>query len=551
MTGLRAGVGHLGRYTDVVRLLLRHAGSDAVGHPRTDQEPGTVDEDARALTRDLEAMGPTFIKLGQLLSTRPDLLPPASLEALSRLQDDVAPFPADQAAEIVGSELGVRVSRAFADWDPDPIAAASLAQVHKAALRDGRTVAVKVQRPGIREQVTGDLDALATVTQQLDKHSDAGRHYRFSAFLEEFRRSLLHELDFQREASNLQRLGRDLRDYARLVVPQPIEDYTTSRVLTMDFVEARKVTELGSLGRLELDGVPLADELFGAYLTQILVNGFFHADPHPGNVLLTADERLVLLDLGMVARITPRMQERLVRLLVAVGESRVEETAEATIALGQPRRGLDRARFERRLAELLARVQDVSGGSTHVGTLVMEVSRVAAEEGLGPPAELALLGKTMLNLDEVGHILDPDFDPNASIRRHVGDIMSRRLWREASPGTVLDSVLEAKEFLQELPARVNKIMDTLAEGRFEVVVDAVDEHALMVMFQKVANRVTTGLVLAALILGAALLMRVETEATILGYPALAMILFLAAALSGFGLLVSIAFTDEPRKKRGR
>ncbi|HVM00865.1 MAG TPA: AarF/UbiB family protein [Egibacteraceae bacterium] len=546
----RVTLSHIGRYKDIVQLLLRHAGTDAFKGGGLDEgaDPDDTPPEAVQLAADLEEMGPTFIKLGQLLSTRADLLPPAYLKALSRLQDDVEPFPVEQAEEIVASELGVRLSKAFSDWDPEPIAAASLAQVHKAALRNGRLVAVKVQRPGIRERITEDMDALQTVTEQLDRHTDVGRHYRFSAFLDEFRRSLLRELDFQTEARNLQRLGQDLRDYDRLLVPQPVEDYTTTRVLTMDFVKARKVTELGPLGRMELDGVQLADQLFRAYLTQILVNGFFHADPHPGNVLLTEDDRLALLDLGMVARITPQMQEHLVRLLIAVGEARVEETAEVTMRLGQPRRGFDRERFQRRLAELLARVHDLDAGETHVGTLVMEVSRVSAEEGLRPPPELALLGKTMLNLDEVGHILDPDFNPNASIRRHVGDILSRRLWREASAGTVLDSVLELKEFVQELPGRVNKIMDTVAEGRFEVKVDAVDEQALMVMFQKVANRVASGVVLAALILGAALLMRVETPATIFGYPALAMILFLAAALSGFGLLISIFFTDEHHRR---
>lgn len=550
MKNARSTIDHLGRYKGIVRLLLRYGRSDGV----RDVDGVDIDvraEEAEQLARDLEAMGPTFVKLGQLLSTRPDLLPPPYLEALSRLQDDVAPFPAEEAESVVAAELGVRISRAFSEWEPEPFAAASLAQVHKAALRDGRLVAVKVQRPGIREQVTGDMDALQTVTEQLDQHSEAGRHYQFSAFLDEFRSSLLRELDFQAEARNLQRLGHDLRDYDRLVVPQPVEDYTTSRVLTMDFVRARKVTDLGPLGRMEVDGVELADQLFRAYLTQILVNGFFHADPHPGNILLTDDQRLVLLDLGMVARITPRVQEHLVRLLVAVGESRVEETADVTMSLGHPRRGFDRQRYQRRLAELLARVEDLSAGSLHVGTLVLEVSRLAAEEGLRPPPELALLGKTMLNLDEVGHILDPDFNPNASIRRHVADIMSRRLWRETSTGTLLDTALEAKEFLQELPGRVNKIMDTVAEGRFEVKVDAVDEQALMVMFQKVANRVASGVVLAALILGAALLMRIETAWTILGYPALAMVLFLAAALSGFGLLISIFFTDEHRRRPRR
>jgi ubiquinone biosynthesis protein len=541
--------GKLSRYSDIVRLLLRHARSEGLRGGELDSDAAA--EDAEQLATDLEEMGPTFIKLGQLLSTRADLLPPAHLQALSRLQDGVAPFPAEQVEEIVAEELGVRVSKAFASWDPSPIAAASLSQVHKAQLRDGRPVAVKVQRPGIRRQITADMDALESVADLVDTRTDTGRHYQFTSFLEEFRRSLMRELDFQMEARNLEQLGRDLAEFDRLIVPQPVADYTTGKVLTMDFVAARKVTDVGPLGRLEIDGVTLADQLFQGYLTQILVNGFFHADPHPGNVLLTEDRRLVLLDLGMVARITPRLQERLVRLLLAVGEGRVEETVTATVSIGEPRRGFDRRTFERRLAESVARIDEVAGGTTNIGTLVMEVARISAEEGLRPPPELALLGKTMLNLDEVGHTLDPDFNPNESIRRHAAEILSKRMWQEASPGTMVESLLDVKEFLQELPGRVNRIMDTVAEGQFKVKVDAVDEQQLMVMFQKVANRVASGVVLAALIIGAAMMMRIETEATILGYPALAMLLFLVAAASGFGLLVSIFITDEHRKKRRR
>jgi ubiquinone biosynthesis protein len=541
----------LSRYRDIARLLLRHARSDALTSPAAELDVEETTAEAQRLARDLEEMGPTFIKLGQLLSTRADLLPGPYLEALSRLQDDVAPFPAEQVEEIVADELGVRVSKAFARWDPDPIAAASLAQVHKAALRDGRAVAVKVQRPGIRRQIVADMEALESVADLVDTRTETGRHYQFSAFLAEFRRSLMRELDFQHEARNLERLGRDLEEFDRLVVPQPVMDYTTGKVLTMDFVDARKVTDVGPLGLLELDGVELSNQLFKAYLTQILVNGFFHADPHPGNVLLAADQRLVLLDLGMVARITPSMQEHLVRLLMAVGEGRVEETAQATLAIGEPRRGFDRKQFRNRISDLLARVEDVAAGTTQVGTLVLEVSRISAEEGLRPPPELALLGKTMLNLDEVGHLLDPDFNPNEAIRRHAAEILSRRMWQEASPATLFESVLEAKEFVQELPGRVNRIMDTVAQGEFAVKVDAVDEQQLMVMFQKVANRVASGVILAALIIGAAMMMRIETEATIFGYPAVAMLLFLVAAASGFGLLISIFVTDEHRRKRRR
>jgi predicted unusual protein kinase regulating ubiquinone biosynthesis (AarF/ABC1/UbiB family) len=260
-----------------------------------------TEEDARHLADELVRMGPTFVKLGQLLSTRADLLPEVYLDALSRLRDDVEPMEPCVAEGVVEDELGVRISTAFGSFDPSPIGSASLGQVHRATLRDGRPVAVKVQRPGIRRQALEDMQVIAELAEFLDAHTDRASRLGFGTMAEEFRRSLVGELDYRREAANLTVLGEILADSPRLVVPQPVDDYTTSRVLTMDFVEGRSIDSLGPLGRTELDCEDLADELIGAYLRQVLVHGFFHADPHPGNVLLTPDSRLALVDLGMVA----------------------------------------------------------------------------------------------------------------------------------------------------------------------------------------------------------------------------------------------------------
>ena len=200
----------------------------------------------------------------------------------------------------------MRLSKAFADFDSTPLAAASLGQVHRAQLRDGRPVAVKVQRPGIRQVILEDLEAFSEMATLIDKHTEVGRRFAFHDMLEEFRKTLLRELDYRREALNLVTLANNLRSYQRLVIPQPVDDYTTSRVLTMDYVRGTKITDLSPLARIELDDQALADDLCKAYLDQILVDGFFHADPHPGNLLITDDGRLALLDLGMVARIDPR-----------------------------------------------------------------------------------------------------------------------------------------------------------------------------------------------------------------------------------------------------
>jgi ubiquinone biosynthesis protein len=539
---------HLKRYQEIGWLLMKHGRSDLVQASGLDEvladSPAgqAMAAEAKSLADDLESLGPTFVKLGQLLSTRPDLLPPAYLHALARLQDKVEPFPVADAERIVASELGVRLSKAFAEFEATPMAAASLGQVHRARLRDGRRVAVKVQRPGVRERVLDDLEALEDIGAFLDSHTDVGRRYEFARLLEEFRRSVLRELDYIQEGGNLVTLRRNLASFGRLFVPAPVEDYTTSRVLTMEYVSGTKVTALSPVVVQEVDGAALAEDLVAAYLKQILVDGFFHADPHPGNVLLTEDGRLALIDLGMVARVTPRTQDYLLQLLLSVSEGRPDEASAYTIKLGQPREAFDEPTFRRRVGDLVGQNRDVD--EMEVGRAVLELAWLSADCGLRLPPELAMLGKTLLHLDEIGRRLDPDISPNALVRRHSASIMQQRLVQSMSPGHLLTGLLETKELVERLPERLNRILDYLANNRLEVKVDAIDEARLMAGFQKVANRITVGLLLAALIVGAAMLMKVETSFRILGYPGLAMIFFMLAAAGGVALVATILFKDE-------
>ncbi len=539
---------HLKRYKDIALLLARYGRSDLVS------QPGVVDLDVAAvpadgkpeqLAADLERLGPTFIKLGQLLSTRADLLPPAYVTALSRLQDDVGAFGFDEVERIVESELGVRISRAFREFDNVPLASASLGQVHRAVLRNGRPVAVKVQRPGIRDQVLDDLDALRELAEFADAHTALGKRYGFGAMLEEFRKSMLRELDYQLEARNLETLRDNLSEYPRIHVPSPVADYTTSRVLTMDFIGGRKLTSLGPLAQLEVEGTVLAEQLIGAYLKQILVDGFFHADPHPGNVFLTDAGDIALIDLGMVGRIPGEMQEQLLKMLLAVSEGRGLDVARALQGLAErTEEDLDELTFRRAVGEIVAEHQGVALADIRAGAVVIELSKVAVDNGLRPPPELTMLGRALIALDEVTRTLDPHYDPNEAIRRQAADILRRRVSGTASQGNMFATMLEAKEFVERLPGRVNKVMDALAEGELKLNVRGIDERELMFSVTKLANRLTTGLVIAALIIGAAMLMRVETEATLFGYPALGIVCFLLAATFGVVLLANIWLTDR-------
>src|SRR3954449_9543065 len=545
---------HLKRYGQIAALLAKYGRSDIVKSAGLEQtlaaeQRVTPEESAKAdqLADDLEKLGPTFVKLGQLMSTRVELMPKAYLEELARLQDKVEPFSFDEVEKIVCSELGVRMSKAFSDFDATPMAAASLGQVHKARLRDGRQVAVKVQRPGIRDAMFEDLDAIDEIADFLDNHTTAGKRYEFCQMLDEFRKSLVRELDYRQEANNLTTIGQHLESFPRIIVPEPITDYSSSRVLTMQYVHGKKITDLSPLARMEFDGNALAEELFRAYLQQILVDGFFHADPHPGNVFITDDYRVALIDLGMVGRIMPGLQEQLLQLLLAISEGRGDDAADIAIKIGEQKDDFAEKAFKHRIAEIVAKQQGATVEQMQVGRLVLEVTQVSGESGIRVPAELTMLGKTLLNLDQVGRTIEPDFDPNASIRRNAAQIMQQRLMKSLSPGNLFSGVLEFKDLVQRLPARLNKIIDAIANNDLKVSVDAIDEKTLVVGFQKVANRITVGLIIAALIVGAAMLMRVETSFRIWGYPGLAILLFLAAAAAGVILLINILFYDKGEK----
>jgi ubiquinone biosynthesis protein len=548
---------HLKRYKDITLLFMKYGRSDLVKQAGLEDALGdesslaateSAAPQAEELANDLEKMGPTFVKLGQLLSTRADLLPAPYLASLARLQDKIEPFSFKDVERIVTSELGVRISRAFSEFESTPIAAASLGQVHRARLRDGREVVVKVQRPGVREQIAQDLDALEEIATFLDTHTEMGKRYEFENMLLDLRKSLLRELDYRQEAGNLLSLRENLKGFELLVIPQPIEDFTTSYVLTMEFIQGKKITDLSPLRLMETDGRTLADQLFSAYLKQMLVDGIFHADPHPGNVFLTEDNRIALIDLGMVGRIMSGFQENMLRLLLSISEGRGEEAAEISMRMGEPKMNFDEEMFRRRISDLVAQHRSAALDRIDAGQVVLEITRISADCWFRLPPEFTMIAKTLLNLDQVVYTLEPAFDPNAVIRRRATEIMQQRLLKTLAPGNVFSSLIDLKDFVEKLPVRVNKILDAIGKNEFKIKVDAIEEKVLLEGLQKIANRITMGLVLAALIIGASMLMRVETSFKILGYPGLPMIFFLLAAGGAVALLASIVANDRKVKK---
>ena len=552
---------HLARHGDVLRLLVRHARADLIDQVGLEAELQDLDrsesgnddetEAAEQFARDLEDMGPTFVKLGQMLSTRADLLPPTYLRALERLQDEVEPIDVDRVRAVIEDELGMPSTDAFAHFEAEPLAAASISQVHRARLADGREVVVKVQRPGIAETVRRDLEVLDDLATVVDATTEVGRRFAFVDFLDSFRTSFVAELDFRTEADNLRTFAELLDGSERVSVPKPVDRLVTRRVLTMDFVDGHSVRELSDLRRQEVDGAALADELVRAYIDQILVHGIVHADPHPGNLFLVGNDRLVLIDLGMVARLGHGVRDHLLDLTLAIAEERADDAVRVLEQAGTPLADYDRAHLEVHLAELLGRHAGASLSRLDTGSVLLQLSRACAAADLRPPAELAMVGKALLHLDEVTRCLDPGFVPNDTIVDHTGALLRHQIEAGASRVRAARAALDTARLVENLPRRADRILTDLADGNLRVRVDAIDQDDLLQSLEKIATRVTAGIVLAAMLVGAALAMRIDTEVRLLGAPAVAVVFFVLSSLGGLSLLGHVLVTDRRDRMRRR
>lgn len=550
----------ISRHRDVLRLVVRHARRDLLDQvgleaelqdlDRTDSAGGDHDDDAIRFAADLESMGPTFVKLGQLLSTRADLLPENYLVALRRLQDEVQAVPTAEIRAVIEDELGLPVKDIFAVFHDEPMAAASLAQVHRAQLADGTEVVVKVQRPGLADTVREDLRVLGDLARIVDSTTEIGRRFAFGEFLDSFRTSFVAELDFRTEADNLHAFGELLTGYDRIHVPVPIDRLVTQRVLTMSCVEGIKVTDLSPLARQDLDGHGLADELTRAYIDQILIHGLVHADPHPGNVLLS-DGELVLLDLGMVTRLGHRVRRHLLDLTLAIAEQRADDAVEVLREAGTPLADFDANHLETHLAELLSRHSGATMNRIDTGSVLLALSRACAAADLRPPAELAMVGKALLHLDEVTRCLDPDFVPNDTVEDHAGKLLRRHVEGDVSKLRAARTALDMGRLLEGLPRRADRVLTDLADGKLRFTVDAIDQDELLRGMEKIATRVTAGIVLAAMLVGAALAMRVETDVRLFGLPALAAVFFILAGIGGMVLVAHVFVVDRRDRMRRR
>ncbi|MDX1543326.1 MAG: AarF/UbiB family protein [Christiangramia sp.] len=541
------------RYYKFIHFMLKYWNSDLFRQTTSaamdealqeEDDEHQFDQTPEELVEDLKDMGPTYIKLGQLLSTRPDLLPDEYLQALANLQDNVSPVPFEEVKKIIEEELGTKISKAFNVFEEKPIASASIGQVHRAELNSGKPVAVKIQRPGIRKQFMQDLETLDELTQMAVKHLERAKTYAIDEVFAELRRILINELDYNKEAQNLKTLKDNLKEYEHLIIPAPVDDYSSSRVLTMEFVSGKKITSLSPLRQMENDFSELVEELVEAYLQQIINDGFAHADPHPGNIKFTDDNRIALIDLGMVARFTPQLQENLIELLLAISRSNGEKTAHILLKMSEMNEESQPKQFAKTVSDVIMESENSRAKDLQTGRILIQLNRLALNTHIKLPVEINILGKILLNLDQIVAMLDPEFDLRDAIKRNVHEIMRKKMINELKPENFFSTLIESKHFLEKMPERMNRISENLANNEMKIKIDAIDEKRVTDGFQKVANRITLGLIIAAMIIGASMLMQIPSDFTIFGYPGLAMLFFILAAVGAIVLSYVIVFRDE-------
>jgi len=554
---------HFGAYRDLLMLFTRYGRKDfklalqpedlLVPQDETALEPD-VQQRAQAFARALQKMGPTYVKFGQLISTRPDIVPQEYINALESLQDSVTPFSFAEVEQTVESELGVRISKAFESFEVTPLAAASLGQVHRAVLRDGREVVVKVQRPNVREQVRTDLEVFSEIATVLENHSDVGRKMNLVGAIEQARMTLLSELNYLQEARNTDSIRANLAEFPLIYVPEVVHDFSTSRVLTTELVKGRKVSKLTSLALIDRNYSALAAVLTQAYLKQICVDGFWHSDPHPGNVFvreIEGEAQVVLLDFGMASRISHEFQDEIIKLLLAISSNRGTEVAETCIRVCEVLERFEPTKFVREISSIVATVHDKRSTDINVGQLIFNLISIANSNELKAPPELAMLGKTLLHLDGITRKLDADFDPQQVIRDYAERLITQKLQQKFNPRNFYPALLDLNQLALELPHRAREIIDMTAAGKLTMGIKVAQAEEFLGGIHKVANRITVGVVIAALLISSSLMTRVPTRFQLFGYPGLAMLGYLAAFAAAAYLIATTFMNDRREKERAK
>jgi ubiquinone biosynthesis protein len=461
-------------------------------------------EGAQKFRAALEELGTTYIKLGQLLSSRPDLLPDVYIEELSHLVDEVPPVPFVDVDATIRADLGDDV---FASVDPEPLATASIAQTHRALLKSGREAVVKVRRPAIVEQVELDLSLLRSTAGVLSGHSETAQLLQLEALADELEVHLRAELDFVEEAYNTELVARLVEEYDRILVPKVIRPYVTERVLVLEWIDGQKVD--ASHGLAPQVANELARQFFSAYVRQVVVEGVYHADPHSGNILLTPDGRLALLDFGLLGRLDDDTRRGLSLLLLAIAQNRADDVADLILSLSLTTPKSDQAAFVHDVRRKLPRFHWRPLSGIRAGESLADLQRIALEHNIALPTSFALVGKTLAQADSIARVLNPELDPIGLLEDEAIEVMMIEAERRLEPNRLFSYLYTQLDPLTRLPRRIGHLLSELEQGGLKVGVQPTGLEELEANLRSIANRVGAAIIVGALLLSSSIIVRVQ------------------------------------------
>ncbi len=535
---IRNGLGFLAERAGLTRFLSRRWTWQVERDTRAEEL--TIPERVR---RTLEELGPTYIKLGQLLSTRPDLLPPQYIVELGKLLDAAPPVPVDEISQTVEDELGALTDELYQHFEAKPIASASIGQVHRATLHDGTEVAVKVQRPGVERTIEADLDLLLAQARFVESRSETLRQYGLVDIVQEFAQSLRDEIDYTIEGRHAERL-HDLLAEESVLIPGVYWDLTTSRVITLDYLEGIKLTQIQKLAHVGYDLHAVAVQITQLYLQQVFVHGIFHADPHPANILV-CDGQIGLVDFGVLGYLTPQMKRDLGDLLFAVVQKDADEVVRVITRIGAVGPGSDRDALRRDVRRLILHYYNVSLKSVPIAQFLRDMMRMTFEHHIRLPPDLALLVRTIIVLEGVTRNLDSSFVLAKYLEPFVSELVRQRFSIRRITFNAATSLRDLGSVLRVLPDRVDSISEQLDQGEMTVGIRVRQLTEAMRKLDAIGNRLSFSVIVAALIIGSALILLGGKEATIFFIPftditlPIPQIGFVLSALLGTWLLFSI------------
>jgi ubiquinone biosynthesis protein len=544
---------HVNRYRQILTILFKYgfddllerlkidqyieAGLQAISRKRTDR----VEKLTRPqrLRMAFEELGPTYIKLGQVLSTRPDLAPTEYVDELAKLQDEVPPFSFDEVKAVVEAEFGRISEEVFDALEEHPLASASIGQVHKARLKDGDAVAVKIQRPGIHKIIEVDLEIMLHLATLAERHIKELEIHQPVKIVEEFARTLEKEIDYRIEATNLERIARQFLGVPYVYIPTVLRELTTSRVLTTELIDGIKISKIEKLEAAGLDKKLIAERVVGLVLKQAFDNGFFHADPHPGNIFVLSDNVICMVDFGMMGIVDRRTREDFIDLIDSVVRQHEARATQVLLNLTDWEEQPDIRTLEREVADFMGRHLYKPLKDMEIGKLLQDLIELTIRFRLRISPEIFLMIKALSAVEGVGRTLDPEFDLIAHAAPFIKQIKLERFAPQRISADVFDMMARLLQFVQQFPKDLMDLSSMIRQRRLSFQLEHKGLETLLATQDQTSNRMSFAIIIAALIIGSALIVISEIPPLVYGISLIGIIGYLVAAIMGIWLLVAI------------